>query len=76
MVKVGDKVRVIVKPPEDRGHGPAFVVEMDKYLGIVGKIKRIICEDEDGGAWFSLNIDGGHFTWCEDFVIKMNQRSE
>lgn len=76
MVKVGDMVRVIAEPPEYRGHGPAFVVEMDKYLGVVGKITRIVCENEEGGVWFTLNIDSGRFTWCEDFVIKMNQRSE
>lgn len=76
MVKVGDKIRIIEKPPEKRGYGPAFVFDMDGYLGITGKITRIVCENEEGGAWFNINIDGGHFIWCEDFVIKMNQRSE
>lgn len=76
MVKVGDKIRIIEKPPEKRGYGPAFVFDMDGYCGITGKITKIMREDEEGGVWFTIDIDGGHFVWCEDFVIKMNQRSE
>lgn len=76
MVKVGDKIRIIEKPPEKRGYGPAFVFDMDEYCGKVGEIVRIICDDEEGGVWFNIDIDDTYYTWCEDFVIKMNQRSE
>lgn len=76
MVKVGDRVMIIKEPPEDRGCGPSFVLDMDKYCGKVGKIVRIICNDEDGGAWFSTDIDDRCYTWCEDFVVLLKQKSE
>lgn len=76
MVKVGDRVMIIKEPPEDRSYGPAFTPTMDKYCGKVGKIVRIICDDEDGGFWFNVDIDARHYTWCEDFVVLFKQKSE
>lgn len=76
MVKVGDRVRVIAEPPSDRSYGPAFVFEMDKFCGSVGNVRKIICKEEEGGFWFNINLDDGYYTWCEDFIIHMNQRSE
>lgn len=76
MVKVGDKVMIIKKPPEDRQYGPSFVPDMDEYCGKVGKIVRIICDDEDSGLWFNVDIDARNYTWCEDFVVLLKQKSE
>lgn len=76
MVKVGDRVMIIKEPPEDRCYGPSFIPTMDGYCGKVGKIVRIICDDEDGGAWFSTDIDDRRYTWCEDFVVVLKQKSE
>lgn len=76
MVKVGDRVMIIKAPPENRSYGPAFTSTMDEYCGKVGKIVRIICDDEDGGAWFSTDIDDRRYTWCEDFVVVLKQKSE
>lgn len=76
MVKVGDRVMIIKEPPEDRHYGPAFPPEMDKYCGKVSKIVKIICDDEDGGLRFNVDIDDGLYTWCEDFVVLFKQKSE
>lgn len=76
MVKVGDKVMIIKEPPEDRRWGPEFTPTMDEYCGKVGKIVRIICNDKDGGTWFNTNIDDRYYTWCEDFVVLLKQKSE
>lgn len=76
MVKVGDKVMIIKEPPDDRSCGPAFVPDMDKYCGRIGKIVKIICDCEDGGLWFNVNIDARRYIWCEDFVVLFKQKSE
>lgn len=78
MVKVGDIVRIMLMPPEDRHYGSAFPPEMDEYCGKVGRVVRIVCtdEDEDGGMWFETDIDDEEYTWCEEFVTILNQKSE
>lgn len=77
MVNVGDMVYIIKNPPRDRNWGPAFVLEMDKYCGRICKVVDIWGRDEDGGDWFYIDIDGRHFVWCEDYVVKKKrQRTE
>lgn len=76
MAKVGDKVMIIKKPPENRLCGPSFCLEMDKYCGKIGKIVRIVCDNKDGGRRFKIDIDDGDYIWCEDFVVLLKQKSE
>lgn len=73
-IRVGDRVRIINKPPTDRYAYPGFPPEMDKYCGRVVTITEICLDDEI--LLFRAAEDGAHFWWRAEWLISLHQRTD
>lgn len=65
--QVGDKVRILVTPPNDEQAEDIWVqwvADMDDYCGMEATITQAGYSDMDDDDYYRIDLDEGRFAWC------------